>query len=287
MPLNDKKIALKDSVSQRDKINVANPNVPSWDMNRKDFRTRIMGVDDFGQTVFETENRLVLGGALFTLEKLFGVKAPIEVDYLNDILGIATGGPEITDRYPKENVVCLFGLGTGGAGDTIASVKDVSAKEREVFEPIPFRVTNNLTDEENQKYWFAAPDEEDGKTAYYLKRFEVVPSIGVNWADSDGDEDGTPVQSGVHESQRTEDIETYVDLVLRIDKKDCREWFEKNGEIERARFNSVGLFTGILSEVGGGAADYKQVSLFSKFNINNEMLDLSKGLTITYRIYTS
>ncbi len=76
-------------------------------------------------------------------------------------------------------------------------------------------------------------------------------------------------------------------MILKIKKKDCREFFEMNGEIEAARVNSIGLFTGILSQNEFGELDYKQVKLFSKLNIPNEMLVLSKDITIVYRIYTS
>lgn len=279
-------IRINDNMKQRDKIVPAS--APNFSLDtHKGFRTEISAVDDFGNTLFTTENRLVLGGALFTLEKLFGVESPVVVDYLNNIMGIATTGTEITDIYPKETVVCLFGLGTGGAGDTITSVYDVATKEREIFQPIPFRYTTSLTAEEAQKYYFGRPDAESGKTAYYLKKFETEPQIKVLWADGVGDEDGTPVQTGVHDTTRTDEIETFVELTLRVDKNDCREWFEANGQIEQARFNSIGLFTGILSDLGDGTMDYKQVKLFSKFNINNEMLTLSKGLTIIYRIYTT
>lgn len=279
-------IRVNDELKQRDASLLGSTPQFSLDPHRG-FRTEIEAIDDFGNKLFTTSNRLVLGGALFTLEKLFGVQAGVTVDYLNNIMGIATGGTNITDIYPKDTIVCLFGLGTGGAGDTITSVYDVATKEREVFQPIPFRFATALTAEEKNKYYFAKPDVPSGKTAYYLKKFESAPQIKVLWDDGVGDEDGTPVQTGVHSSSRTDEIESFVELTLRVDKNDCREWFEANGQIERSRFNSIGLFTGILTDVGSGVMDYKQVKLFSKFNINNEMLTLSKGLTIIYRIYTT
>lgn len=278
-------ININDQLKQKD---LSSLSAPTFSLDEhKGFRTEIEAIDDFGNKLFTTSNRLVLGGALFTLEKLFGVKAGVNVDYVNDIMGIATGGPAVTEIYPKDNVVCLFGLGTGGAGDTITSVYDVSTKEREIFQPIPFRYTSTLTADEKAKYYFAKKDDASGKTAYYLKKFDMAPQIKVLWDDGVDDADGTPVQSGVHTSTRTDEIETFVELTLRVDKKDCREWFEANGQIEKTRFNSIGLFTGVLSDAGNGTMDFKQVKLFSKFNINNEMLTMSKGLTIIYRIYTT
>ena len=76
-------------------------------------RTKIQGFDDFGNLLFETENQIVLGGALFILEKVFGIESPLYVDYLNNIMGIATDEP-VDEVYPRDTVVTLFGVGTGG-----------------------------------------------------------------------------------------------------------------------------------------------------------------------------
>ena len=285
----DRVLNLRDNMKPADVI--------SFNVPKSTFRTKIMGGYDpyqtkngitmLGETLFETENQIVLGGALFTLEKLFGVQSPLTVDYLNDIMGIATTGTPVTEIYPKDNVVCLFGVGIGGSGDTISSVKDVKFYEREIFDMIPFRVTSDtLPVGEADKYWFKK-QMPDGKTAYYLKTFEAPPQIKVLWKDGQGDEDGTEVENGVHETNRTDPIETFVEIILKVNKKDCREWFELNGNIEQARVNSIGLFTGVKSDIGIGQYDYKQVKLFSKLNINNEMLTLAKDLTIVYRIYTS
>lgn len=248
-------------------------------------RTKIQGFDDFGNLLFETENQIVLGGALFILEKVFGIESPLYVDYLNNIMGIATDNP-VDEVYPKDTVVTLFGVGTGGCGDSIRSVKDVKFYEREIFDMIPFRVTDEeLTPSEQQKYWFRK--DMNGKTAFYLKKFEQDPEIKVLWKDAEGDEDGSEVESDVHETQRTEPIETFVEMVLKISKKDIREYFELHGDIEQTRVNSIGLFTGCLRTLPNGTQDFQQVKLFSKLNIPNEMLTLAKDLTLVYRIYTS
>jgi len=267
-------------------------------MAKPGFRTQIIGgydpyvdrngITQLGETLFETENSIVLGGALFVLEKLFGVPSPLTVDYLNNIMGIATTGTNITDIYPKDNIVCLFGVGIGGSGDTITSVKDVKFYEREIMSMIPFRVTDQaLSSTDATKYWFKKRDNVTGKTSYYLKAFETTPQIKVLWKDAIGDADGSSVESGVHNTTRTEPIETFIELNLKVSKDDCREWFELNGNVEQTRVNTIGLCTGIKAQLDDGTFDYKQVKLFSKLNINNEMLSLSKDLTVLYRVYTS
>ena len=253
----------------------------------KVLKTKIIGLDTLtGDKLFEEENQIVLGGALFILEKIFNVEAPINVEYLNDIMGICVNNP-IDELYPKDTHVCLFGVGTGGCGDASRSVVDVKYYEREIFDMIPFRITDDAMEgSDADKYWFKRY-EVDGKISYFLKSFEHEPEIKVLWKDGDEGEDGSEVASGVHGTSRTEPIETFVEMVLKINKKDCREFFEINGDIEAARINSIGLFTGILSTNERGVPEYKQVKLFSKLNIPNEMLVLSKDITIVYRIYTS
>lgn len=277
--MSNKELKLQDNIDHGD--------VLSFEMAKPGFKTDIRAFNELGEQVFRTENRIVLGGALFVLEKVFGVTSPLTVDYLNNIMGIATTGTNITEIYPKNTVVCLFGVGIGGAGESIASVKDVSIKEREIVNMIPFRVTDTALSSADAAKYFFKKDMGSGRTGYYLKKFESTPTIKALWKDAEGDEDGTEVTSGVHSSTRTEPIESFVEIVLKINKNDCREWFEINGNVEQTRINSIGLFTGIESTLADGSKDYKQVKLFSKLNINNEMLDNAKELTVVYRIYTS
>lgn len=283
MEMTQKRI-IKDSIQAVDTI--ASSSLGEFD-EHKGWRSSIVGKDEFGRTLFEAENRLVIGGAFYLLEKLFGVRAPFTVEYLNDIMGIAQGGDAITDIYPKDNTVCLFGLGTGGADESISNIYPVSVKEREIFEPVPFRYTDALTSEEEDKYFFMLNDPATGKTAYYLKRFESTPKIHALWVDSPEEgEDGTPVQAGVHSASRTTDVETFVEMPLHITKKDLREWFEAKGEIEKTRFNSIAIFSGIQADCGG-YLDYKQVKMVAKFNIPNEMLTMPKSMTMFYRVYAT
>lgn len=282
----DKNIVLNDRYNRlSDDLSVGTDGKVKLKHNSPYTRTQIIAYDDFGEVLFETENQVVLGGALFTLEKVFGVQSKLKVDYLNDIMNIATGGSAVTEIYPKDNVVCLFGVGIGGCGDSFKSVEDVKFYEREIKEMVPFRVVSTPLDEpDNKKYFFRK--QSNGKYEYYLKKFENTPEIKVLWKDGEGDEDGSEVQSGVENTDRPYAIETFVEITLKIDKTDLREYFEAKGNIEEARVNSIALFTGVKSNVGG-YEDYKQVKMFSKLNIPNEMLNTTKSFTLIYRIYAS
>lgn len=281
---------LKDSMSAFDTIDTSGGAPKVISKQQKPLRTKVTGylgdnINPFDEKIFEEENQIVIGGALFILEKVFGVEPNLYVDYLNNIMGIATDDMS-TDLYADTHV-CLFGVGIGGCGDSIRSVKDVNFVEREIFEMVPFRITDeDLNPSEQKKYFFKM--EKDNKTHYYLKTFEQQPVIKALWKDSDDqDEDGSEVEGGVHESTRTEPIETFVEMILKINKKDVRDYFELYGDIEQCRINSIGLFTGAKRNLTDGTTDYQQVKLFSKLNIPNEMLTLKKDLTIVYRIYTN
>lgn len=281
---------LKDSMSAFDTIDTSGGVPKVISKQQKTLRTKVTGylgdnINPFDEKIFDEENQIVIGGALFILEKVFGVEPNLYVDYLNNIMGIATDDMS-TDLYADTHV-CLFGVGVGGCGDSIRSVKDVNFVEREIFEMVPFRITDeDLNPSEQKKYFFKM--EKDNKTHYYLKTFEQQPVIKALWKDSDDqDEDGSEVEGGVHESTRTEPIETFVEMILKINKKDVRDYFELYGDIEQCRINSIGLFTGAKRNLADGTTDYQQVKLFSKLNIPNEMLTLKKDLTIVYRIYTN
>ena len=245
------------------------------------------GISQLGEVIFEGENQIVLGGAMFILEKLFGIKAGLQMDSLNTIMNIATEGGAPAAKYPDGRMVALFGVGVGGAGDSITSVKESKFYEREIQDMVPVRVVDGaIQGAEKEKYFFKKPLT-GGKNAYYLKKFAADPTLKVLWKDGEADEDGSPVVSSPHDGAKQTPIETFVELVLQIDKKDIREWFTMNGNVEQTRINSIGLFTGILSDTSGGQKDYKDVRMFSKLNINNEMLQNLKTLTFIYRIYTS
>lgn len=272
--MSEKKI-LKDNLLTRDDL------IHHFKVNQnKGFRTQILGFDDYGNQLFEETNQTVLGGALFTLLKVFNVKHKWSVDTLNSMMNVANDGAETPDA---ENFVCLFGVGTGGCGESTTSVRDVKVYEREIFDMIPFRVVDqDLSGGDADKYWFKKPLT-NGYNGYYLKTFESI-GTKVLWKDGLNGEDGSEVPKDVWNTNRTEPIETMVEIGLRIDRLDCREWFEYMGNIEEPRINSIGLFTGVKSPVTEGF-EYKNVQLFSKLNMKNEILQMDKGMTLLYRIF--
>lgn len=282
--MSNKKILLEDKLAFNDNFTVNMPKTIG-------FRTEISCVNDYGEILFEkAHNQTVLGGAIFTMLKLFNVNHDWNVATLNELMNIANDGTTVDSR---DNYVCLFGVGTGGAGDSAKSVKDVKVYEREIEQMIPLRLVNfELSDSDKERYWFkkqiTATDPEthvsNDYDAYYLKTFDMTSSK-ILWKDGVGESDGSDVEENVYATNRTEPIQSFIQCTLRIDAEDCKEWFKFQGDIEVPRINSLALFTGVKSELSTGEYEYKDVRMFSKLNIDNQTLQLDKGMTFFYRIY--
>lgn len=249
----------------------------------------VTGLSSLGETVLHEHNEIVLGGTLFALEKLFNVSADLNVAYLNDIIGFGTDGPIINEKYPKNTAVCLFNIGIGGCGNAYTDVKTVLQQHRQIANMIPFRVVDEPFErgsEQAAKYWMMKQNS-DGKYFYYGKSFTKTPVIKALWKDAGDGEDGTPVVESDYNSIKNVPIETFAEAVLTLEVTDLREYFELYSNITDARFNALGLCTGILSTCEDGRPEYKQVKQFSALNFSNEMLHMNKDLSVIYRVYSA
>jgi hypothetical protein len=261
------------------------------------FYTEVSAYNEFGEVLFEkAHNETVLGGALTVLEKLWGINATQKVDSINNIMGInADISPALPDTSAsKDDFVYLWGVGIGGCGDAFGSVRDVKYYEREIgqkgtglTEMIPFRVVTAPFDDDNAEMYFMMKELTQGHYGYYAKAFDEVPFIRSLWKDGPEGEDGAEVTGNVWDTTRTESIETFVEMHMTLDKRDIREWFELNGEIEQARVNTIGLFSATPVYEDNVLVGYKDVKLFSKFNMTSEAMAGQKTLKIKYRIYAS
>lgn len=268
--------------------------------NKSPFRTEISAYDEFGDVLFTLEhNMVVLGGAITVLEKMWNIRSSLVIDTINNINQISPATQSTTELLPQNDYVCMWGIGIGGSGDAFGSVRDVKYYEREIGqngqsdEFIPFRcVTTSLEGEDVQMYTLSK-SVGTGFTAYYAKLFDSEPFIRSLWRDGQDGKDGTEVTDGVHNTQRSEEIETFVEMHMKINENDVREWFEMNGNIEQARVNTIGLFTGRLVDNGSGGYNAQNVKLFTKFNFDNEALggtgssNSGKTISFVYRVYAS
>ena len=239
-------------------------------------------VDDFGNEVLNKvgENTVVVGGAIMALEHLCGFDATWKPATLNEIYNI---NPDVHGDA-KKSLIALFGAGTGGSGLSFGSIVEKDIKRRDVPDLIPLRVTDTLTGDDADKYYFKK-DNGDGTYSWYLKEFSVDPIIKTCWKDSaDDEEDGTEVTSEIYNSERTEGLQTFAEFILDFNTKDVREYYESIGSLDSARYNSIGLYVGEKVELEDGSFDYINVRLFSYLNIDNKSVKIKTASQYVYRI---
>ena len=238
--------------------------------------------DDFGNEILNKvgENTVVVGGAIEALEHLCNTEATWKPSTLNQIYNV---NPDIPGNN-MNSYIALFGVGVGGSGLSFGSIVEKDIKRRDVPELIPLRVTDTITGDDADKYYFKKSNG-DGTFNWYLKEFSVEPVIKTCWKDSaDDEEDGTEVTSEIYNSERTEDLQTFAEFILDFNTKDVREYYESIGSLDSARYNSIGLFIGEKVELEDGTFDYVNVRLFSYLNIDNKSVKIKTASQYVYRI---
>lgn len=276
----------------------------------------------FGKTTltdvsWHEENMVVIGGVQYAFEQIFGEKGeqiPIPTLYSETGIGHEDSLPP-TDTFDtpdgKKNIiyrpgnrVWLFGCGITGTAENDVTVHPTDYREKSINMAkvtsdgltlrgtmIPFRYTAAQLNELDRKQYFGKKQSDDLTTGYYLKRFEQPAQIKHIWKTGEDVEEETLVSpSDVWENNAgLNAVESFTEILLRISKKDIKEWFINLEQKERTRINTIALFTGEFyrsdeSDIDG---DYRDVRLFSKLNIPVEFLVLNKDLNIIYRVYGS
>ena len=228
--------------------------------------------------LFKGSNKVILPGAGFTARALFDLpRAEVTPSY-NSALNLENSVNETPST--KERVV-LFCVGTDGCGRENSDVRVVNyAKWISPESLIPFRYpleAEDLTGTERDRYFGRVV--KDGRAAYYFKSFDTVPVFVQKYAD------GTLVDSNVYESEKTDEIESYVELHLSISEEDCREWFKETTGINDARINTFSLCTA-WQKVIDGQIYYQDIRPLTKYNIPNEnIISLTKAISINYCLY--
>lgn len=256
------------------------------------YHTDVECRNELGELLFKKSNVILMGGRRFTLEKLFNIRKNGKLT-LNELLGVNQAEDEVVGDGPRrEQAICLFGVGNGGSGITFGSTIDPKAKETNLYGLVPMRyvdATNDLDGDTKNKYYMRK-EMPNGKIAYYLKKFETDPVIYMRYGDVDyapNPEDNIPTTNSTN-IITSDEVDTYVEISLKISAEDVREWFNESGELEVAYINELALYFGYQDSKPTEEtwADYLGVEAFSKLTFNNEPLDdESKELNIIYRIY--
>lgn len=263
------------------------------------------------------ENMVVIGGVQYTMEQIYGEKCTqIEIQTLYSETGI--GHPDSlppTDTYETPdgnktilyrpgNKVWLFGVGITGTAENDITVHPTDYREKSIEmakvstdgltirgNMVPFRYTAAQLTELERKRYFGKKTFTDGTIGYYLKKFEQPAQIKHIWKTGEEYEKETLVSSADVWENNTgiNAVETFTEMLLRVSKKDVKEWFINLEQKDRTRINTLALYSGEFyrkdeNDIDG---DYRDVRLFSKLNIPVEFLVLNKDLNIIYRVYGS
>lgn len=232
---------------------------------------------------FRGSNKVIVSGSAFTAAKHFNIKPNTFTPSYNSILGLdeSVNEPYTEDGIRKGEQVFLFAVGDDGCGQEAHQVYNVDYTKWIAPENlIPFRYqlpTNDIQGFMREKYF--GRKTMSNRIAYYFKSFEVPPVFKQQYVD------GTPIDENIYLSNREDEVESFVELQLKITKDDCRDFFLATTGINSAKISSMSLLTAWTTEVDG-ITYYQDIRPLTKLHFPNEsLIDTSKGLDITYHIF--
>jgi len=274
-----------------------------------------------GSPFTRSSNMVVIGGTQYAMENLFGIKSEqitIPTMYEKEGIGLPNSTPPTetyrtpdgtnTIIYRPGNIIQLMGVGITGTAENDVSVYPVSYRENSVSISVvnpdgltvngtllPFRCTAEQLNDRERKQYFGKKVFTDeyhaGKTGYYLKKFESDPVIKHVWKTGEDIDDETIISpSDVWDNTvGLNAVESFTEIILQVSRKDLKEYFIDLEQEDRARFNTIALFSGEYVKDEEDAADYgdyRDVRLFSKLCIPTEYVTLAKDVNIIWRCYT-
>jgi len=241
--------------------------------------------DGFGNPILKKvgENTVVIGGAIEALEHLCNVTATWKPATLNTIYNLNSGTPGVN----MSSYISLFGVGTGGAGLDFGNVNAKDLKLRDVPTLVPLRSCAEITGTDAGKYYFKKLNADGITYSWYLKEFDSAVVIKSLWKDSlDSNIDGTIITDEIYNSPRIELPETFAEFSVKLNTSDVREYFDAIGELDMARYNSLGLYMGQKVTLPDSSTDYVNVRLFSYLNFGNKDVRDRVSSSYLYRIYS-
>lgn len=277
-------------------------------------------VDPFGRTTYRTEfeetfdiqhNIVPIGGYQFAFNKLFNIgldqESTLRVGDLNDEapqMKIGIQRAEYDSIYydaetsisngsmilnPGVNISALnfvfgFMMGDGGSREDNMTAIAPNYKNRCLFRPIPFRMSNDGFPAVNGKYFGKTQHYQgtgmDTITSSYVKRFDdPQPRIIHSWV-TDNKNELSIVNDTVFASTSSMEIESYVEINISVDKHDGRGFFTATNSTPRV--NEFGLVSGWYNSQKD---DYESIRLFTHFTRPSIALTENDSIEAIYRLY--
>jgi len=254
-----------------------------------------------GEYIFKgLRNKVILPGSGLIAHKLFDIfnsddtakpEEEITVSYDKAMASIMkyTGSEtahdeEDTVANANNHKVLLFCCGTDGCNGESFTVNPVSYKMWTKPEAlVPFRCSTDDIDSSLRDTYFGRCEQTIGSKnykTYYFKKFDQAPVLKQQYVN--GDE----ITSYDYSDATEQEVETFVELSLKITKEDIREYFIATTGIEGAKINTISLCSAYPVKGSDGYTYYKDIRPLTKLNFPSEsLIDTSKGIDIIYHIY--
>jgi hypothetical protein len=247
-------------------------------------RAKIRCVDQDGN-VMNTQNTTIYPGRRFMLELLTRqIPRAQQQMTLNQLLNI-NANITVPNSSLIERMICLVGLGRGGATLQFSDVLDARASDLNIFDQIPFRtvpVNADLPSEERAKYFMRTIKVINEQTyyAYYLKK--ITPSeIYVKHQETNyvpKPEDNNP-EKNPSDPLSLYPIQIFLTIPIDISSKDVKEFYiAEDGNLRKSRFNEMSIYFGVPVKLrdpinNDEYTDYVSVEAFSHLTFNNKGMD--------------
>jgi hypothetical protein len=174
-----------------------------------------------------------------------------------------------------------FMIGDGGAREDNITALAPDYKRRMLYHAVPFKITDEPDRIQQNKYFGKFVDLQ-GTTSFYIKRFETTttyPHIVHAWV-NDGEELFQPVDESVFASTSSTPIESYVEMLLKLEVGDGTDYFKRSHST--ARINEIGLVSGWYNH---DRKDFERLRLITHFTRPSLILMDNDWVEIIYRLY--
>jgi hypothetical protein len=276
--------------------------------------------DPYGNKATRTEfehvdaiqpNIVPIGGYQFVFDKMFNIghdqESTLRVGHLNDespqmkigvprdrylstyYTGETSEDGSVTNNYGV-NISALdyifgFMIGDGGAKEDNITAIAPNYKNRCLYNPIPFRMSNDGYSMPDATYFGKATSYQgdigsDPIDSYYIKRFDTPdPRIVHVWV-TDNTDEFSVVDDTVFASTSSLSIESYVEINISIDAKDARGYSTTTGST--CRINEIGLVSGWYNVKEN---DYENLTMITHFVRSSINLSEGDSIEAIYRLY--
>lgn len=264
----------------------------------------------FDKILYRDHNVVTIGGYQFAFDKLFNIahddESTLRVGNLNDESPMMKIGVQRADYQSKNfnaetnigdglnltpngginisgnDYIFGFMIGDGGSKEDNVTAIAPDYKNRSLYHPVPFRVSNDAYPFPEGTYYGkqVATIGSDTINSYYIKKFDnPAPHIVHAWA-SDNDDELDAVDDTVFSSSSSTPIESYVEMNISISKYDGRGYFTSSDSTPRV--NELGLVSGWYNSKQG---DYENLTLFTHFTRPSITLETGDEIEAIYRLY--